>query len=226
MCVRTVRCSPRGELNQMYAILKHGGHQYRVAPGDRLLVERLAADVGSRVTLEPVLLIADGDAIAEIGAGAVPGAHVLATVVAHRRGRKLRVFTYKPKKRRRRTLGYRSQLTELLVDEVAPGGGKPAARRAEKPVASAAPAAAAPVAADAAAEAAEAAEPVAGAPEAPAESTRRTRRPAAEQPAAVADAEPDDGQELAADLADAADAEAESRPAKRAARPRKKADGA
>lgn len=119
----------------MYAILKHGGHQYRVAPGDRLLVERLTAEVGSRVTLEPVLLVADGDAIADVGSGAVPGAHVLATVVAHRRGRKLRVFTYKPKKRHRRTLGYRSQLTELLVEEVAPGGGKATTKRAEKPAA-------------------------------------------------------------------------------------------
>lgn len=202
----------------MYAILKHGGHQYRVAPGDRLLVDRLTAEVGSRVTLEPVLLVADGDAIADIGAGAVPGAHVLATVVAHRRGRKLRVFTYKPKKRHRRTLGYRSQLTELLVEEVAPGGGKPSARRAEKPAAK-----------SAAAETATA----------PAEPKRRARPAPAEEPAAQPEAEavsPEGTASAAAEAEPAADAETdavgevleaapEAKPAKRAARPRKKADG-
>ncbi|MBV8526909.1 MAG: 50S ribosomal protein L21 [Candidatus Dormibacteraeota bacterium] len=188
----------------MYAILKHGGHQYRVVPGDRLLVDRLTAEVGSRVTLEPVLLVADGDAIADIGAGAVSGAHVLATVVAHRRGRKLRVFTYKPKKRHRRTLGYRSQLTELLVEEVAPGGDKPAARRDEKPAAKAA-----------AAEAATA----------PAEPKRRARpapaaepAPTAPEPEAAAEAEPDA-------VGEVLEAAPEAKPGKRAARPRKKADG-
>lgn len=211
----------------MYAILKHGGHQYRVAPGDRLLVDRLTAEVGSRVTLEPVLLVADGDAIADIGSGAVEGAHVLATVVAHRRGRKLRVFTYKPKKRHRRTLGYRSQLTELLVEEVAPGGGRVAAKRAEKPAA-AAPAAAA------------------GTGAAATEPKRRARRAAVEEPATAAapEAEPEaEAEGGAAGLAGAAASEAaveaepgsadevleaapEAKPAKRAARPRKKADGA
>ena len=180
----------------MYAILKHGGHQYRVAPGDRLLVDRLTAEVGSRVTLEPVLLVADGDAIADVGTGAVSGAHVLATVVAHRRGRKLRVFTYKPKKRHRRTLGYRSQLTELLVEEVAPGGGKPTTRRAEKPAQA----------------------PAVALPEADAASGEPTVT-AAVEPEQAADAEPEAGAEVL-------EAAPEAKPAKRAARPRKKADGA
>jgi large subunit ribosomal protein L21 len=176
----------------MYAILKHGGHQYRVAPGDRLLVDRLIADVGSKVTLEPVLLVADGDAIADVGAGAVSGAHVVATVIAHRRGRKLRVFTYKPKKRTRRTLGHRSQLTELLVDEVAPGGGKPAARREEKPAAAA----------------------------------KTAAKTAASPPAAAAaDAEPASDAE-AVSKSEVLDAPVDAPPAKRASRPRRKADGA
>src|SRR2546427_12921536 len=83
----------------MYAILEHGGHQYRVTTGDRLLVDRIPAEIGSTVTLEPVLMVVDGGS-AEVGAG-VSGASVTAPGVAHRRGRKLRVFTYKPKKRRR-----------------------------------------------------------------------------------------------------------------------------
>ena len=197
----------------MYAILKHGGHQYRVAPGDRLLVDRLTAEVGSRVTLEPVLMVADGDAIADVGTGALPGAHVLATVVAHRRGRKLRVFTYKPKKRHRRTLGYRSQLTELLVEEVAPGGGKPTTRRAEKPAAAGADVAAPPKR-----RAKPAAVAAAAVPEAEAASGEATTTAAAEaEPAA--DAAPDA-------VGEVLEAAPEPKPATRAARPRKKADGA
>src|ERR1700692_240720 len=108
----------------MYAILQHGGHQYRVASGDRILVDRIPVEVGSKVTLESVLLLGDG-AETDVAKGSPVEASVTATVIAHRRGRKIRVFTYKPKKRHRRTLGFRSQLTELLIEEV--GRGTPAA---------------------------------------------------------------------------------------------------
>jgi large subunit ribosomal protein L21 len=101
----------------LYAILEHGGHQYRVTTGDRLLVDRLPADVGSTVRLEPVLFIGDGETTSADRAS-LSGAHVTAVVVAHRLGHKIRVFSYKPKKRHRRTLGYRSKLTELRVDTV------------------------------------------------------------------------------------------------------------
>ncbi len=104
----------------MYAILQHGGHQYRVASGDRILVDRIPVEVGSTVTLESVLFLGDG-AETEVAKGSPVEASVTATVIAHRRGRKIRVFTYKPKKRHRRTLGYRSQLTELRIDEVGRG---------------------------------------------------------------------------------------------------------
>jgi len=124
----------------MYAILQHGGHQYRVASGDRILVDRIPVEVGSTVTLESVLLIGDG-AETDVAKGSPVEASVTATVIAHRRGRKIRVFTYKPKKRHRRTLGYRSQLTELLIEEV--GRGKPAAKpKAAAPKRAAAPKAA------------------------------------------------------------------------------------
>jgi large subunit ribosomal protein L21 len=115
----------------MYAILQHGGHQYRVASGDRILVDRIPVEVGSTVTLESVLLLGDG-AEADVAKGSPVAASVTATVIAHRRGRKIRVFTYKPKKRHRRTLGYRSQLTELRIDDVARG-------KAEAPKAAAKP---------------------------------------------------------------------------------------
>ena len=142
----------------MYAILQHGGHQYRVASGDRILVDRIPVEVGSTVTLESVLLIGDG-AETDVAKGSPVEASVTATVIAHRRGRKIRVFSYKPKKRHRRTLGYRSQLTELLIEEV--GRGKPAAKpKAAAPKRAAAPKAAAkadPIEAEAEAIATEAA---------------------------------------------------------------------
>jgi large subunit ribosomal protein L21 len=142
----------------MYAILQHGGHQYRVASGDRILVDRIPVEVGSTVTLESVLLIGDG-AETDVAKGSPVEASVTATVIAHRRGRKIRVFSYKPKKRHRRTLGYRSQLTELLIEEV--GRGKPAAKpKASAPKRAAAPKAAAkadPIEAEAEAIATEAA---------------------------------------------------------------------
>jgi large subunit ribosomal protein L21 len=124
----------------MYAILQHGGHQYRVASGDRILVDRIPVEVGSTVTLESVLLLGDG-AETDVAKGSPVEASVTATVIAHRRGRKIRVFTYKPKKRHRRTLGYRSQLTELLIEEV--GRGKAEAKpKAAAPKRAAAPKAA------------------------------------------------------------------------------------
>jgi large subunit ribosomal protein L21 len=121
----------------MYAILQHGGHQYRVASGDRILVDRIPVEVGSTVTLESVLLLGDG-AETDVAKGSPVEASVTATVIAHRRGRKIRVFSYKPKKRHRRTLGYRSQLTELLIDHV--GRGKAEAKpKAAAPKRAAAP---------------------------------------------------------------------------------------
>lgn len=100
----------------MYAIVSHGGHQYRVSPGERLLVDRLDAEVGATVELGPVLFVGEG--------GKAEGTVVSAKVVSHHRGEKLRVFKYKPKKRQRRTIGHRSHLTELEVTAV--GSGKPA----------------------------------------------------------------------------------------------------
>jgi len=130
----------------MYAIIEHGSHHYRISAGDRILVDRIKADVGAVVTLERVLLLGDGEGAITVG-DALAEARVTATVVAHRRGRKLRVMTFKPKKRHRRALGYRSQLTELRVDDVAGTGvtrpkPKPAAATAaaRKPTPAAAPA--------------------------------------------------------------------------------------
>jgi large subunit ribosomal protein L21 len=145
----------------MYAILSHGGRQYRVSAGDRLVVDRLDAEVGSVVALAPVLLTG-GDGKTALGKD-LDGLRVAVTVVAHRRGEKLRIFKYKAKKRSRKVAGYRSDLTELRVESIlAKGAALPrptaatvsradAATAAEKPAARApratrsAPAAEAPV---------------------------------------------------------------------------------
>jgi large subunit ribosomal protein L21 len=206
----------------MYAVLKHGGHQYRVSAGDRLLVDRIAAEVGSTVTLEPVLLVA-GDGPADVGNGAVAGAKVTAIVVAHRRGRKIRVFTYKPKKRRRRTMGHRSQLTELRIESVAGADGKahraPAAAAAPRPK----PAARAGEAEGAAAAAgASVATPVAKpAPAEPAPAKPAAAKPATAKPAT---AKPATAKPAPAAKAPAAKAPAAKAPAapKKAAAPKKK----
>jgi large subunit ribosomal protein L21 len=154
----------------MYAILKHGGHQYRVSAGDRLLVDRIPAEVGSTVTLEPVLLFADASG-AESSSTALGDARVTATVVAHRRGRKLRVFSYKAKKRRRRTLGYRSQLTELLIADVQRDERATAPKAARSRARSEAPAA------ESEQNEAAAAEPVATAAASPAKAPKRAPSP-------------------------------------------------
>ncbi len=98
-----------------YAIIAEGGHQYRVHEGDRLLVNRLEASVGQSVTLGEVLFLVEE---AKGTATLVQEGAVEATVIAHRRGKKIRVFTYKAKKRERRTLGFRSDLTEVEIARI------------------------------------------------------------------------------------------------------------
>jgi large subunit ribosomal protein L21 len=96
-----------------YAVVRTGGKQYRVEEGTTFLVERLTADEGATVDLEP-LLYASGDrslfSSADLG-----GVTVQATVVGHERGPKLRVFKFKPKRGYKRTAGHRQELTRLRV---------------------------------------------------------------------------------------------------------------
>jgi large subunit ribosomal protein L21 len=131
----------------MYAILSHGGRQYRVSAGDRLIVDRLEAEVGSVVALEPVLLTG-GDGTTGLGKD-LDGVRVAVTVIAHPRGRKLRIFKYKAKKRSRKMAGYRSNLTELRVESIlAKGAALPKPARSgggddsQRPAATESPAAA------------------------------------------------------------------------------------
>jgi large subunit ribosomal protein L21 len=118
----------------MYAIVKTGGKQYRVERGQRLLVERLAAEEGADVALEPILYRSEDAVFDKAGLAKVK---VTAKVVAHVRGEKLRVFKFKPKRGYKRRNGHRQDLTQIEVTEITGGAAKPAAAKpaAEKPAA-------------------------------------------------------------------------------------------
>lgn len=101
----------------MFAIVRTGGKQYRVEPGQMLTVERLPHEVGEEIELSDVLLIS-GEEDVQIGAPLVEGARIRATVVAHERGEKILVFKYKSKKRYRRRSGHRQELTRLRIEAI------------------------------------------------------------------------------------------------------------
>jgi large subunit ribosomal protein L21 len=96
------------------AVVVSGGKQYRVAPGDRILVDRLSAEPGSEYTLDRVLLIADGEST-RVGLHELKGQTVTARVIGHRRGPKIDVLRYKSKKRVRVHKGARAHLTALEI---------------------------------------------------------------------------------------------------------------
>jgi large subunit ribosomal protein L21 len=110
----------------MYAIVKTGGKQYRVEKGQTLLVERLRADEGATVQLEPIL-VRDKDA--RFG-DALGKSTVSAKVVGHERGPKLRVFKFKPKRGYKRLAGHRQELTRIEITEIGSDGRAPAKKPA------------------------------------------------------------------------------------------------
>ena len=101
----------------MFAIVRTGGKQYKVAPGDVFEVERLKVETDSKIVLDEVLLVGE-DEEWTVGTPTVEGAGVECTVVRAIRGPKIRVFKYKAKKRYRRMQGHRQELTVLRVDDV------------------------------------------------------------------------------------------------------------
>ena len=101
----------------MYAIVRTGGHQYKVAVGDQLNVEKLPVEAGEQVELDEVLMVSSDDQVT-VGDPLVAGARVTATVVDQHRGDKIVVFKYKPKKRYRRKMGHRQDLTRLSISAI------------------------------------------------------------------------------------------------------------
>jgi large subunit ribosomal protein L21 len=102
----------------MYAVIKTGGKQYRVAPGEKLKIEQIPADIGSEIVLDQVLMVADGDAVS-VGTPLLKGAAVKATVLAHGRGEKIRIFKMRRRKHYRKTQGHRQNYTEIRIDNIA-----------------------------------------------------------------------------------------------------------
>ena len=101
----------------MYAVVKTGGKQYKVAVGEKIKVEQIAADIDSQIVLNEVLMVADGDAVA-IGAPLVAGASIKATVVSHGRGEKVRIFKMRRRKHYQKRQGHRQNYTEIRIDEI------------------------------------------------------------------------------------------------------------
>ena len=102
----------------MYAVIKTGGKQYRVAPGEKLKIEQIPADVGAQIVLDQVLMVADGEAV-KLGTPLVSGAKVSVTVLGHGRGAKVKIFKMRRRKHYQKTQGHRQNYTEIRVDSIA-----------------------------------------------------------------------------------------------------------
>lgn len=107
--------------NNMFAVIKSGGRQYKVSAGQRLEVNRLPVEVGKQVQFDEVLLISDADTTM-VGSPLLENALVLATATEHARGKKLIVFKYKSKKRYRHRRGHRQELTVFTIDDIVADG--------------------------------------------------------------------------------------------------------
>ncbi len=101
----------------MYAVIRTGGKQYRVAAGETVEVEKLNGEIGESVTLDDVLLVA-GDEAVQIGTPTVAGATVTAKITGQYRGNKIMIFRYRPKKRIRVRRGHRQYLTRLQIEAI------------------------------------------------------------------------------------------------------------
>ena len=120
----------------MYAVVKTGGKQYKVALGDKVIVDRLIGEAGDKVILDEVLMCADGDKLA-LGSPIVKDAVVAAKLLRQTRTEKIMVFRRKRRKNFRRTRGHRQDMTLLEITDIAPDGKlkaekKPAQTKAAK----------------------------------------------------------------------------------------------
>ena len=101
----------------MYAVVKTGGKQYRVTPGEKLKVEQITADVGAEVVLDQVLMVGGGESV-RLGQPVIAGATVKATVVSHGRGDKVKIFKMRRRKHYQKHQGHRQNYTELKIDSI------------------------------------------------------------------------------------------------------------
>ena len=101
----------------MYAVIKTGGKQYRVAPDEVLTVERLAGDAEQSIEFSDVLMVGEGDSV-KVGSPTVSGAKVVAEVVEQTRGPKVIAFKKRRRKSSRRKRGHRQDLTKVKIKEI------------------------------------------------------------------------------------------------------------
>jgi large subunit ribosomal protein L21 len=113
----------------MYAIVKTGGKQYRVEQGQTLLVERLPAEEGQSVSLQPLLYRSDETVLDTAGLAKVK---VTAKILTHERGEKLRIVKFKPKRGYKRRTGHRQELTRIEITDIALAGAAKTAAKASR----------------------------------------------------------------------------------------------
>jgi large subunit ribosomal protein L21 len=101
----------------MYAVIRTGGKQYKVAAGERIKVEQIAADVGQEIVIDQVLAVGDGASLT-VGTPLVAGVSVKATVLAHGRHDKVRIFKMRRRKHYQRHGGHRQAFTELQIGAI------------------------------------------------------------------------------------------------------------
>jgi large subunit ribosomal protein L21 len=114
----------------MYAVIKTGGKQYRVAANDLIQIEKLEGAAGDTVVFEQVLMVGNGGTI-DIGAPFVEGASVAAEIAAQERGPKIIIFKKRRRKHYRRKNGHRQELTQVKITEILTGGAKATLKKAE-----------------------------------------------------------------------------------------------
>ncbi len=112
----------------MFAVIKTGGKQYKVAAEDEIVVMTLPGEAGTTVTFDDVLSFSDGGST-EVGTPFVPGARVAAEIVEHKRGPKVIAFKKRRRKNSRRKRGHRQDLTVVRITEIVTAGQKPSRRR-------------------------------------------------------------------------------------------------
>jgi large subunit ribosomal protein L21 len=118
----------------MYAVIKTGGKQYRVAANDTIEIEKLEGSAGDSVAFTDVLMVSNGDAV-ELGAPLVEGATVAGEIVAQTRGPKIIIFKKRRRKHYRRKNGHRQDLTAVRITEILTGGAAPGRKAADEPAA-------------------------------------------------------------------------------------------
>ncbi|PTW62887.1 LSU ribosomal protein L21P [Breoghania corrubedonensis] len=116
----------------MFAVIKTGGKQYRVAADDLLKVEKISGEAGDTVMFDTVLMVG-GETDTVIGTPTVEGASVAAEVVEQARNRKIIIFKKKRRQNYRRKKGHRQEVTLVRITDILTGGAKPAAKAAKKP---------------------------------------------------------------------------------------------